>query len=259
MKIVILCGGLGTRLREETEFRPKPMVNIGGYPILWHIMKIYAAHGFRDFVLCLGYRGDIIKEYFLNYEAMNNDFTIRLGSKHEITYHNAHLEQDFRVTLVDTGAETMTGGRIKRIQRYIEDETFMVTYGDGVGDINLRALADFHQQHGGLATLTSVCPLSRFGELKIDNTNTVTAFLEKAQVDYWISAGFFVFNRGIFDLLEDDDTVLEKMPLQTLSQRGQLHAYRHHGAFYTMDTYREYLALNELWKSGQAPWKIWHG
>ncbi len=205
MKVVILCGGLGTRLREETEFRPKPMVEVGGRPILWHIMKIYAHYGFHEFVLCLGYRGNTIKEYFLNYAAMNNDFTIALDTSRRIEYHDARCEEPFRVTLVDTGLGTMTGGRIKRIQRHVCGTTFMVTYGDGVADIDLGELLKFHRAHGKLATVTTVRPISRFGILEVGRTANVSAFQEKPQVNEWISAGFFVFEPGVFDYFQGDE------------------------------------------------------
>lgn len=261
MKVVILCGGLGTRLREETEFRPKPLVEIGGRPILWHIMKRYAYYGFRDFVLCLGYRGNMIKEYFLNYEAMNNDFTICLGRQHAISYHDEHKEQDFNVTLAETGLETMTGGRVKAIEKYVNGDTFMLTYGDGVADLDMRALVDFHRSHGKLATVTTMRPLSRFGLLDISGDGIVKDFMEKPQLDGWASAGFFVFDRRIFDYLGTDgcieDCVLEQEPLERLAREGQLAAYRHEGFFYAMDTYREYKYLNDLWASGKAPWKVW--
>ncbi|TAK32248.1 MAG: glucose-1-phosphate cytidylyltransferase [Chloroflexota bacterium] len=257
MKVVILCGGLGTRLREETEFRPKPLVSVGGRPILWHIMKIYAHHGFRDFVLCLGYRGNMIKEYFLNYEAMNNDFTVCLGCRNHVKYHGAHREQDFHVTLADTGLDTMTGGRLKRVEKYVDGDTFMVTYGDGTADLDVRALLEFHEAHGRLATVTTVRPSSRFGLVEVAQGGTVTQFAEKPQSDGWASAGFFIFNRGIFDYLQDDDCLLEREPLERLAREGQLMAYRHHGFFYAMDTYREFKYLNDLWDSGQAPWKMW--
>jgi glucose-1-phosphate cytidylyltransferase len=257
LKVVILCGGQGTRLREETEFRPKPMVLIGQRPILWHIMKIYAHHGYRDFVLCLGYRGQMIKEYFLNYEAMNNDFTIHLGSKTRVDYLDRHDEQDFLVTLADTGQETMTGGRIKRVERYIPDDTFMVTYGDGLADVDIDALSKFHRAHGRLATVTAMQPPSRFGMLAIDDDGRVTNFAEKPQMDSWANAGFFVFSRRIFNYLDRDQCVLEREPLERLAAEGQLVVYQHHGFFFGMDTYREYQALNELWDSDQAPWKIW--
>jgi glucose-1-phosphate cytidylyltransferase len=258
MKVVILCGGQGTRLREETEYRPKPLVDIGGRPILWHIMKLYAHHGFHDFVLCLGYRGNMIKDYFLSYEAMNNDFTICLGQKNHIVYHGAHHEQDYRVTLADTGLETMTGARIKRVERYLDGGTFMVTYGDGVSDLNIQALLAFHRSHGRLATVTTVRPISRFGILELDASGEVRHFAEKPQVDGWASAGFFVFERQVLDYLsEDPNCVLEREPLERLAREGQLMAYRHDGFFFAMDTYREYLYLNELWNSGRAPWAVW--
>ena len=257
MKVVILCGGLGRRLREETEFRPKPMVDIGGRPILWHLMKIYAHHGFRDFILCLGYRGEMIKEYFLNYEAMNNDLTVSLGKGSRIEYHNAHEEQDFRVTLADTGSHSMTGGRIKRVQKYISENTFMVTYGDGVTDLDIGRLVSYHKQHGRRATVTTVRPISRFGSLDLDEEGAVRRFLEKPRSDGWISAGFFVFDRKVFDYLGGDDCLLEQEPLQNLSAEGELRAFRHDGFFYAMDTYREYQHLNALWSTNRAPWRIW--
>ncbi len=258
MKVVMLCGGLGTRLREETEYRPKPLVEVGGRPLLWHIMKGYAHHGFRDFVLCLGYRGNMIKDYFLKYEAMNNDFTICLGRESHIQFMGAHQEQDFSVTLADTGLDTMTGGRVKRIARYLgDDETFLLTYGDGLSDVNIRAVLEFHKNHGKLATVTSVSPFSRFGILDIDDDGMVNRFVEKPRSDGAVSAGFFAFNRKVLDYLWGDDCILEREPLEKLSQEGQLMAYRHEGFFYAMDTYREYVALNEMWASQRAPWKVW--
>jgi len=258
MKVVILAGGLGTRLKEETEFRPKPLVDIGGRPILWHIMKMYAHYGFRDFVLCLGYRGNMIKDYFLNYEAMNNDFTICLGRQHHIEYHDGHKEQDFHVTLADTGLDTMTGGRVRQIKKYISEDTFLVTYGDGVANLDLKALVDFHDAHGQLATVTTVRPISRFGVLEVNDDNTVASFVEKPQLGGWASAGFFVFDRKAFDYFQDTaDCVLEHGPLERLARDGQLLAYRHDGFFFAMDTYREYEYLNQLWSRGEAPWKVW--
>ena len=209
MKVVILCGGQGMRLREETEYRPKPLLEIGGRPILWHIMKIYAQAGFRDFVLCLGYRGQMIKEYFLNYEAMNNDFTVCLGRQQRIAYHNAHAEQDFNVTMADTGLETMTGGRVSIVKKYIDDDNFMVTYGDGVADLDVRAVFDFHMSHGRVATVTSVRPTSRFGILDLSDKGEVRGFVEKPQLDGWANAGFLVFNRRIFDYLSGENCILE--------------------------------------------------
>lgn len=257
MKVILLCGGLGTRLREETEFRPKPMVDVGGRPILWHIMKIYAHYGFTDFVLCLGYRGNMIKEYFLSYEAMNNDVTICLGQKTRVQYHGMHHEQDFNVTLADTGADTMTGGRVKRVRRYVDGDTFMVSYGDGVADVNVRDLLDFHRRHGKLATITAVQPFSRFGLLNVADDGAVQSFVEKPQTDSWANAGFFVFQREVFDYIAGDDTTLEREPLERLAREGQLMTYRHQGFFYAMDTYREYKALNDIWAGGKAPWKVW--
>lgn len=258
MKTIILCGGQGTRLREETEYRPKPLVDIGGRPILWHIMKIYAHHGFRDFVLCLGYRGNMIKEYFLNYEAMNNDFTICLGRKSSINLHGAHEEQDFHVTLADTGIDSMTGARVKRVEPYIDDDLFMVTYGDGLSNIDLGKLVQFHRQHGRLATITTVRPISRFGILELSDEGQVQDFAEKPQINGWASAGFFVFNRQVLDYLSSEPgCVLEREPMERLASAGELMAYRHDGFFYAMDTYREYMVLNDLWNTGQAPWAVW--
>jgi glucose-1-phosphate cytidylyltransferase len=257
MKAVILCGGQGTRLREETEYRPKPLVDVGGRPILWHIMKLYSHYGFNDFVCCLGYRANMIKEYFLNYEAMNNDFTICLGERHKVCYHGAHDEQDFQVTLVDTGVNTMTGGRVKRVQRHTEGGRFLVTYGDGIADVDVRKVIEFHESHGKMATLTAVRPVSRFGVVDLGDGGDIRRFDEKPQIDGWINAGFFVFEPGVFDYLEGDETILEREPLERLAAEGQLMAYRHDGFFFAMDTYRDYMALNEIWSSGEAPWKVW--
>lgn len=258
MKVVVLCGGLGTRLREETEFRPKPMVEIGGRPILWHIMKMYAHYGMREFILCLGYRGNMIKDYFLNYEAMNNDFRISLGRKSHIEFMGAHQEQDFTVTLADTGLETMTGGRLQRVARYVaDDDTFLLTYGDGLSDVNIRDLIAFHKSHGKAATVTSVPPISRFGVLEANAQGKVERFAEKPRANGLISAGFFVLNRRIFDYLTGPECVLEREPMERLAREGQLMAYRHEGFFFAMDTYREYQYLNELWASANTPWKVW--
>jgi len=256
MKIVVLCGGQGTRLREETEFRPKPMVDIGGRPILWHIMKLFAHAGFQEFVLCLGYRGNMIKEYFLNYEAMNNDFTIRLGHQSQLRFDEGHDEQGFVVTLADTGQATMTGGRLARVRKYL-DGTFMMTYGDGLANIDARQLLDFHRSHGKLATITTVNPLSRFGVVELEPDGRVRKFSEKPPAEGFASAGFFVFEPGIFDYLGGDECVLEREPLERLARDGQLMAHPHNGFFYAMDTYREYLHLNELWAANRAPWKVW--
>jgi len=233
------------------------MVEIGGRPVLWHIMKTYAHHGFREFVLCLGYRGAAIKEYFLNYEAMNNDFSICLGQKSQIHYHGLHTEQGFSVTLADTGIESMTGGRISRIARYIDADTFLLTYGDGVANVDVRNLVEYHKSHGRLATVTTVSPVSRFGMLDLDANDRVNTFTEKPNIDGWMSAGYFVLDRKVFDYLGGDECIFEREPLERLAREGQLMAYRHPGFFYAMDTYRDYLYLNELWTSGHAPWKVW--
>ena len=257
MKVVVLCGGTGTRLREETEFRPKPMVEVGGRPILWHIMKLYAHYGFSDFVLCLGYRGNVIKDYFLNYEAMNNDFSICLGEKSRIQYHGLHTEQGLTVTLADTGLESMTGGRIQKIRKYVDGSTFMLTYGDGVSDVDIRRLLEFHKSHGKIATVTSVPPISRFGIIELADESRVHSFNEKPKTDAWINAGFFVLNPGVFDFLGGDDCIFEREPMERLAAAGQLMAYRHEGFFYAMDTFREYQHLNELWNRREAPWRVW--
>jgi glucose-1-phosphate cytidylyltransferase len=258
MKIVILCGGLGTRLREETEFRPKPLVEIGGKPVLWHIMKIFAHYGLRDFVMCLGYKGNLIKEYFLNYEAMNNDLVVQLGTHSSVKYLGEHSEQDYTVTLADTGATAMTGARVKRVHRHVGNERFMVAYGDGLADIDLDKLIAFHEEHRRLATITTVRVPGRFGVVDANDAGQVQRFREKPTQDSWISAGFFVFEPKVFEYLAADDAcTLERDPLERLAHEGQLMAYRHSGEFYPMDTYRDHVALNELWSSGRAPWKIW--
>lgn len=256
MKAVILAGGLGTRLREETEFRPKPMVEIGGHPILWHLMKVLEQGGLDHFVVCTGYRGVVIKDYFLNYEARNQDFTVHLGSKTEITYHGEHDESDWTVTVVDTGQATQTGGRVKRVERFVADDRCLVTYGDGLADIDVAALLAFHESHGKLATVTTVRPLSRFGVMDIDDDGRVERFREKPQTDGYVNAGFFVFEPGAFDYL-DEDCVLEQDPLAKLAADGELFAYRHEGFWQPMDTYRELTMLNEMWDTGAAPWKVW--
>ncbi|MDX2017232.1 MAG: glucose-1-phosphate cytidylyltransferase [Planctomycetota bacterium] len=257
MNVLILCGGMGTRMREETEFKPKPLVDVGGKPILWHIMKTYAHFGLRRFVLCLGYKGELIKDYFLNYEAMQRDCTVHLGARHRVEYHGAHAEDEFAITLAETGLHSMTGGRVRRAARYIEGDTFMVTYGDGVADIDVGRLLDFHRAHGKLATISAHRPTSRFGVLNLGRDSAVKSFSEKPQLDGWASMGFFVFHRKVLDLLADDQCVLEREPLEALASQGQLAAYKHEGFFFAMDTYREYKALNELWDSGKAPWKVW--
>jgi glucose-1-phosphate cytidylyltransferase len=256
MKTVLLAGGLGTRLREETEFRPKPMVPVGGKPILWHIMKTFAHFGNQDFVVCTGYRGDYIRQYFQEFEAMNSDFTVRIGSKERITTHGSLEESGWQVTVADTGAETMTGGRVFRVQDYVGKETFMCTYGDGLADVNIHELLKFHKSHGKIATVSAVRPVSRFGVLEMDDLGNVESFQEKPQSAGWINAGYFVFEPKIFDYLESD-SILEREPMTNLASDGQLVAYKHDGFFQPMDTYREMSMLNEMWDKGEAPWKVW--
>ncbi len=260
LKVVILCGGKGTRLREETEYRPKPMVPIGERPILWHIMKIYAAHGFKDFILCLGYKGEMIKDYFRNYLWMTSDVTLRLGRQPDVRFHNHHGEEDWSVTLVDTGPETLTAGRVNRIRAYVEgDSDFFLTYGDGVGDVDLKAELAFHRKHGKLMTLTAVRPPGRFGEINLTPDGSITAFNEKPQVTQGrINGGFFVVSTRIFPRLKNSDAVLlEQEPMRQLAREGQLKAFCHDGFWQPMDTFQEFTLLNRLWAEGNAPWKTW--
>jgi glucose-1-phosphate cytidylyltransferase len=259
MQVVILCGGKGTRLREETEYRPKPMIPIGDFPILWHIMKTYAHFGHKEFVLCLGYKGQVIKDYFLNYRQVMSDLTLKLGEKETLQFHNSCVEEDWTVTLANTGEETMTGGRVKRIEKYIKGDTFLLTYGDGVGNIDLKALLEFHQKHGKLATLTGVRPPGRFGELTTEN-GLITQFNEKPQATAGrINGGFFVLSREIFRYLDggSDELIFEQEPLRRVAADKQLMCYPHDGFWQPMDTFREFELLNQLWRSGNAPWKIW--
>ncbi|MFC3694294.1 glucose-1-phosphate cytidylyltransferase [Chenggangzhangella methanolivorans] len=256
MKAVILAGGLGTRLSEETSLRPKPMVEVGGRPILWHIMKIFYAHGISDFIICLGYRGYMIKEYFANYVLHQSDVTID-GGKHEVTYHQRYAEP-WRVTLVDTGPETMTGGRLKRVRDYLDDdEPFFMTYGDGVADVDLTSLAAFHKSHGREATVTAVVPPGRYGALEMDG-DAVLRFMEKPPGDNtWINGGFFVLEPKIIDRIEGDHISFELEPLEGVARDRQLMAYRHQGFWQAMDTLRDKNQLDGLWAAGKAPWRIW--
>ncbi len=255
--VVVLCGGMGTRLREETEYRPKPMVEIGGWPILWHIMKTYSHYGFKHFILCLGYKGSFIKQYFLNYQTLNSDFTLQLGKESQPVLHRSALNEDWTLTMVDTGETTLTGARIKRIEPFVKSETFMLTYGDGVADIDVRKLVEFHHSHGRIGTVTGVRPYSRFGELVVLD-GRVDRFSEKPQVNEGIvNGGYFVFNRKFFDYLSADEScVLEQQPLEGLARDRELMVYFHQGFWQCMDTYRDFLALNEAWKK-HAPWKVW--
>lgn len=256
MKVVILCGGLGTRLREETETKPKPMVEIGGKPILWHIMRTFAHHGYNEFVLCLGYKGEVIKNYFLNYDALNSDFSIDLKTGN-IELHRETNNHDWRVTLVDTGLQAMTGARVKRVLKHIDGEQFMLTYGDGVTDLNINDLVKFHESRGTIGTVTGVSPPSHYGNLDIVG-DKVVSFREKPQTsDSFISGGYFVFNRKFFDYLSDEEScVLEREPMERLSADDQLGVYSYNGFWQCMDTYRDYVYLNELWEEGRAPWKV---
>jgi len=255
MKVVILAGGFGTRLAEETERIPKPMVEIGGRPILWHIMKHYAHYGFKEFFIALGYKGEVIKRYFLDYYTLNGSLTINLATG-EVRDHNKECE-DWIVHLMDTGLETLTGGRVKRLEPWLRDGTFMVTYGDGISDIDLCDLLRFHQSHGRLATVTAVRPPARFGGL-IFNGDLVAKFTEKPQIgEGWINGGFMVFDPGVFTYLEGDNTSLEADALERLAADGQLAAYRHYGFWQCMDTLRDVRLLESLWQSGKPPWKVW--
>ena len=255
MKVIILAGGLGTRLSEETVSKPKPMVEIGGRPILWHILQIYAAYGYKESVIALGYKGEVIKKYFVDYHFLRNNFSIHLNDGN-ISVHDGECE-DWTVHLIDTGVSTETGGRIKRLARWIGNETFMMTYGDGVANINFRDLVAFHHKHGKLATVTAVRPPARFGGLDF-NGDLVTSFLEKPQTgEGWINGGYFVLEPGVMDYIEGDGTLFEREPLERLAENGQLVAYRHKGFWQCMDTLRDVRLLENLWEGGQAPWKVW--
>ena len=255
MQVIILAGGLGTRLREETEYRPKPMVEIGGLPIIWHIMKNFEHFGVRDFVVAAGYRGDVIRDYFLSFRARSQDFTVDLQSG-KVEHHGTGADDlAWRVTVADTGRDTLTGGRVKRACRYVEGR-FMVTYGDGLADVDIGRLVEFHEAHRRLATVTTTRPTSRFGVLDVDASGVVERFREKPQTDGHVNAGFFVFEPEVLEYLSDD-CVLEQEPLERLAADRQLVAFQHTGFWQPMDTYREFKMLNDLWDSGQAPWKLW--
>jgi glucose-1-phosphate cytidylyltransferase len=255
MKVVVLAGGRGTRLAEETATRPKPMVEIGGKPMLWHIMQLYAHHGCKEFLIACGYRGEIIKEYFRNLFSFGGDLTVDLWTGNVDVQNPDRL--DWKVSVVDTGLDTMTGGRIARLRSRIGAEPFMATYGDGVGDVDVGALLAFHRAHGRLATVTAVRPPARFGGLVLDE-DVVREFTEKPQAEAgWINGGFFVFEPGVFDYLDGDHSILEREPLERLARDGQLHAWRHRGFWQPMDTLREKELLESLWSSGRAPWKVW--
>ena len=258
MKVVILAGGYGTRISEESQFKPKPMIEIGGKPILWHIMKEYSAHGFNEFIICAGYMQHVIKEWFADYYLHNSDITFDFAANNKMTIHN-NVSEPWKVTIVDTGLNTMTGGRIMRIKRYTEDEDFLLTYGDGVADVDIRKLVEFHKTHKKIATLTAVHVEQRFGVLEIDRQSlNVRAFREKSQADgSRINAGYMVLKPAVFNYIKDDDTVFEQEPLRMLASQGQLKAYKHNGFWQCMDTKRELEKLEEMWAGGSAPWKVW--
>ena len=257
MKVVILAGGFGTRISEESVLKPKPMVEIGDKPILWHIMKLYSYYGYNEFVICCGYKQHMIKEWFADYYLHSCDVTFDFTRENKMTVHN-NISEPWKVTLVDTGLNTMTGGRIKRVREHLNGEPFFLTYGDGVADINIAELLKFHQEGGRMATLTSVQPMGRFGALDLREDGEITNFKEKKQEDSgWINAGFMVLEPEILDLIEGDATVFEKYPLEEAARRGQLDAYRHNGFWQCRDTMNEKKKLEEMWRSGNAPWKVW--
>jgi glucose-1-phosphate cytidylyltransferase len=252
--VVILCGGLGTRLREETEFKPKPLVTIGSMPILWHIMKIYSHHGFREFILCLGYKGHLIKEFFLNYPWMANDLTLNLKS-HQYTIHNGRPAEDWKITFADTGLSTPTGGRVSRIRKYIKGDRFCVTYGDGLSNVDVRRLVAYHERMKTVATMTGVHPASPFGVIESEK-GIARTFKEKPRLEGLINGGFFVFGRGIFDQL-DDESVLEEEPLRALAAKGKLAVYEHRDFWMCMDTFKDVERLNRMWSENERPWVVW--
>lgn len=254
--VVILAGGLGTRLREETEFKPKPMVEIGGYPILWHIMKIYSFYGLKNFIICAGYKKASIVDYFLSFHYRNNDIEISLKADDTVRVLNRNLETNWNIKIIDTGETTNTGGRLKKVEKHIDSETFLCTYGDGLADVNINELVNFHEMIPSIATLTSVKPATRFGVLEIEENGFVKRFSEKPQSVTWVNGGFFVFQREIFNYL-NADSVLEHEPLNELAAIGELKAYNHTGFWQPMDTYREFKLLNSMWDSNIAPWKKW--
>lgn len=257
MQVVILAGGYGTRISEESHLKPKPMIEIGGRPILWHIMKIYSHYGFNDFIVCLGYKGQVIKEFFANYYLHTSDVTFDFRDANRLTVHS-NAAEPWRVTLVDTGLDTMTGGRVRRVRPYVGDAPFMLTYGDGVSDVPIDRLVAFHRSHGKMATVTAIQPAGRFGALDLEDEGLIRGFREKPKGDgSWINGGFFVFEPAFFETLSGDGTVLERDPLEQVAREGQLMAFRHEGFWQPMDTLRDKMRLEELWQRGGAPWKVW--
>ncbi len=257
MKVVILAGGLGTRISEESHLKPKPMIEIGGMPILWHIMKIYSSYGYNDFIICCGYKSYVIKEYFADYYLHRSDVTFDFSNSNKMIVHN-NFSEPWKVTLVDTGLNTMTGGRIKRVQKYINNETFLLTYGDGVSNVDISKLVDFHKSHGKIVTLTAINAGQRFGVLDIDNNNNINAFREKSKDDgSMINGGFMVVEPKIFEYIDGDDTIFEKKPLESMANLSELIAFKHEGFWKCMDTQRDKYQLEEMWETGKAPWKVW--
>lgn len=257
MKVVILAGGFGTRIGEETHLKPKPMIEIGGKPILWHIMKTYSQYGFNEFVICLGYKAHAVKEFFADYYLYMSDITFDFSENNKMTIHN-NIAEPWKVTLVDTGLETMTGGRIKRVKEYLGNEPFLLTYGDGVCDVDIKAVVEFHKNHGKKATMTTVQPSGRFGVVDIHENGSVHCFREKSKDDMgWINGGFMVLDFSVLDLIKEDNTVFEQEPLEILANSSQLMAYKHSGFWQCMDTLRDKIYLEQLWNSGNAPWKVW--
>ena len=257
MKVVILAGGLGSRISEESHLRPKPMIDVGERPILWHIMKIYSHYGFNDFIICAGYKQYVIKEYFADYYLHTSDITFDFKNGNQTFIHN-NVSEPWKVTIIDTGLNTLTGGRIKRVQKYVGDEDFMLTYGDAVSDINISKLLSFHKSHGKVGTITAIQPEGRFGIMDIDNTGTVNSFAEKnKEASGWINAGFMVLQPDIFDLIAGDNTTFEKEPLENIALQKQLVAYKHTGFWQCMDTLKEKITLDNMWKNKKAPWKVW--
>lgn len=257
MKAVLLAGGFGTRISEESQFKPKPMIEIGGMPILWHIMKIYSAHGINEFIICAGYKQHVIKEWFADYFLHTSDITFDFTQDDKIIVHNKRAEK-WKVTVVDTGLNTMTGGRLKRVKEFVGDEAFCMTYGDGVADINISELVEFHKSHGKLATMSAVKPDSRFGVLDLSNSNEVKAFREKSAVDSgYINAGYMVLDSKVLDYVEDDSIMFEREPMEMLAQNGELMCFKHEGFWQCMDTLRDKEKLENLWAENIAPWKVW--
>lgn len=256
IKVVILCGGRGTRLKEETEFKPKPLLTIGDKPILWHIMKTYSHYGYKDFILCLGYKGDMIKKYFLDYEWMNNDFTLNLGNKKNNLNHHTQIEEDWNITFANTGENTQTGGRIKKIEKYINEDNFMVTYGDGVSNVNINKLLEFHKKEGKIGTITGVHPSSKYGNLSINQDNIINEFKEKPLLKDTINGGFFVFKKEMFNYIKGD-CMLEKEPFEQMVREKQLVLFKHEDFWHCMDTYKDFEDLNKMENDKITPWKVW--